>query len=117
MNEYGPKNNRGYRYILVVIDNFSKLVSTIPLINKYAQSLTDTFSKIVKNSKRKRNLLETDDGTVDVIKIFNKFQKNNSIERYSRNKTPGEVFAERFNKTERNLLKNQHLKKERRLDI
>ena len=24
MNDYGPKNNSGYRYKLVVIDNFSK---------------------------------------------------------------------------------------------
>ena len=24
MNDYSPKNNRGYRYILVVVDNFSK---------------------------------------------------------------------------------------------
>ena len=23
INDYGPKNNRGYRYIIVVIDNFS----------------------------------------------------------------------------------------------
>ena len=23
MNDYGPKNNRGYRYIIVVIDKFS----------------------------------------------------------------------------------------------
>ena len=24
LNDYGPKNNRGYRYCLIVIDNFSK---------------------------------------------------------------------------------------------
>ena len=45
MNDYGPKNNRGYRYILVVIDNFSKFGGTIPLRNKYAKSITDTFSR------------------------------------------------------------------------
>ena len=37
MNDYGVKNNRGYSYILVVIDNFSKFGCTIPLKNKYAQ--------------------------------------------------------------------------------
>ena len=36
MNDYGIKNNKGYRYILVVIDNFSKFVWTIPLKNKNA---------------------------------------------------------------------------------
>ena len=62
MNDYGPKNNRGYRYILVVVDKFSKFGWTIPLKNKYAQSITDAFSQIVKSSKRKPYFLETDDG-------------------------------------------------------
>ena len=34
MNEYDIKNNKGYRYILVVVDNFSKFGWTIPLKNK-----------------------------------------------------------------------------------
>ena len=25
LKDYGPENNRGYRYVLVVIDNFSKI--------------------------------------------------------------------------------------------
>ena len=45
-NDYGPKNNRGYRYILVVIDNFGNFGWTIPLKDKNAQSITDAFSKI-----------------------------------------------------------------------
>ena len=43
LNDYGPKNNKGYRYILVVVDNFSKFDWTIPLKNKYAQTITDAF--------------------------------------------------------------------------
>ena len=73
INDYGPKNNRGYRYILVVIDNFSKFGWTIPLKNKYAQSITDAFSEIIKSSNRKPNLLETDDGKEYVNKFFNEF--------------------------------------------
>ena len=105
MNDYGPKNNKGYRYILVVIDNFSKFAWTIPLKNKYAQSITDAFSEIIKSSNRKPNLLETDDGKEYVNKIFNEFLNNNKIKRYSRYTDKGAVFAERFNKTIRNLLK------------
>ena len=26
LKDYGPENNRGYRYVLVIIDNFSKFV-------------------------------------------------------------------------------------------
>ena len=75
MNDYGPKNNRGYRYILVVIDNLSKFGWTIPLKNKYAHSITDAFLEIIKSSNRKLNLLETDDGAECVNKNFNEFQQ------------------------------------------
>ena len=74
MNDYGPENNRGYRYVLVVIDNFNEFGWTIPLTNKYAPSITDTFSEIVKSSNRKPNLLETDDGKEYVSKIQRIFE-------------------------------------------
>ena len=105
MNDYGIKNNKGYRYILVVIHNFSKFGWTTPLKNKYAQSITDAFSEIMKSSNRKPNVLETDDGKEYVNKIFNEFLNNNNIKRYSRYTDKGAVFAERFNRTIRNLLK------------
>ena len=104
-NDYGSENNRGYRYILVVIDNFSKYGWTIPLKNKYGQSITDAFSQIIKTSKRKPNPLETDDGMEYVNNIFNEFLIYNNIKRYSRYIDKGAVFAERFNRTIRNLLK------------
>ena len=31
LKDYGSENNRGYRYVFVIIDNFSKLGWTIPL--------------------------------------------------------------------------------------
>ena len=31
LKDYGVGNNRGYRYVLVVIDNFSKFGWTVPL--------------------------------------------------------------------------------------
>ena len=73
MNDYGIKNNKGYRYILVVIDSFSRFGWTISLKNKYAQSITDAFSQIIKTSRRKPNLLETDGGKEYVNKIFSEF--------------------------------------------
>ena len=113
MNDYGIKNNKGYRYILVVIDNFSKFGWTIPLKNKYAQSITDAFSQIIKTSRRKANLLETDDGKEYVNKIINVFLNINKIKTYSRYTDKGAVFAERFNKTIRNLLKKPVFEKGR----
>ena len=110
--EYGPKNNRGYRFILVIIDNFSKFAWTSTLKNKYAQTITIEFSNVIIKSKRKPKLIETDDGKEFVNKIFNGYLKQNDIKRYSRFTDKGAVFAERFNRTLRNLLKSQYFKKE-----
>ena len=105
MKDYGPKNNRDYRYILVVIDNFFKFGWTTLLKSKYAQSKTDAFSQIIRTSKRKPNLLETDDGKEYVKKNFIEFLSIIKIKRYSHYTHKGAVFAERLNRSIRNLLK------------
>ena len=105
LNDYGPKNNRGYRYVLVVIDNFSKFGWTVPLKNKNAQTIKDSFENILISSKRKPNLIETDRGKEFYNNIFQDFLNKNNIKLYSRNSSYGAVFAERFNRTIRDLLK------------
>ena len=105
LKDYGSKNNRGYRYLLVIIDNFSKFGWTIPLKNKNAQTIKDSFENILTNSKRKPNLIETDRGKEFYNNIFQDFLNKNNIKLYSRNSSYGAVFAERFNRTIRDLLK------------
>ena len=105
LKDYGPENNRGYRYVLVVIDNFSKFGWTIPLKNKNAITIKDSFENILINSKRKPNLIETDRGKEFYNNIFQDFLNKNNIKLYSRNSSLGAVFAERFNRTIRDLLK------------
>ena len=105
LKDYGPENNRGYRYLLVVIDDFSKFGWTIPLKNKNAQTIKDSFEKILISSKRKPNLIETDRGKEFYNNIFQDFLNKNNIKIYSRNSSYGAVFAERFNRTIRDLLK------------
>ena len=104
LKDYGPENNRGYRYVLVTIDNFSKFGWTIPLKNKNAQTIKDSFENIL-TSKRKPNLIETDRGKEFYNNIFQDFLNKNNIKLYSRNSSYGAVFAERFNRTIRDLLK------------
>ena len=62
LKDYGPENNRGYRYVLVVIDNFSKFGWTIPLKNKNAPTIKDSFENFLISSKRSPNSIETDRG-------------------------------------------------------
>ena len=105
LKDYGPKNNRGYRYVVVTIDNFSKFGWTIPLKNKNAQTIKDSFENILTSSKRKPNLVESDRGKEFYNNIFQDFLNKNNIRLYSRNSSYGAVFAERFNRTIRDLLK------------
>ena len=105
LKDYGPENNRGYRYVLVTIDNFSKYGWTTPLKNKNALTIKDSFEIIIINSKRKPNLIESDRGKEFYNNIFQDFLNKNNIKLYSRNSSYGAVFAERFNRTIRDLLK------------
>ena len=105
LKDYGSENNRGYRYVLVVIDNFSKYGWTIPLKNKNAITIKDSFENILISSKRKPNLIESDRGKEFYNNIFQDFLNKNNIKLYSRNTELGAVFAERFNRTIRDLIK------------
>ena len=73
LKDYGPKNNRRYRYVLVIIDHFSKFGWTIPLKNKNAQIIKDSFENILISSKRKSNLIESDRGKDIYNNIFQNF--------------------------------------------
>ena len=106
LKDYGPENNRGYRYVLVTIDNFSKFGWTVPLKNKKAQAIKDSFENISRGSKRKPNLIESDRGKEFYNNIVQSFLNDNNIKLYSRSTYFGAVFAERFNKSIGDLLKN-----------
>ena len=105
LKDYGPENNRGYRYVLVIIDNFSKFGWTLSLKNKNALTRKDSFENILISSKRKPNLIESDRGKEFYNNFFQDFLNINNIKIYSGNTPLGAVFAERFNLTIRNLLK------------
>ena len=84
LKDYGPKNNRGFRYLLVIIDNFSKFGWTIPLKNKNAQTIKDSFEKILIDSKRKPNLIESDCGKEFYDNIFQNFLNKNNIQLFKK---------------------------------
>ena len=58
LNDYGTENNRGYRYVLVTIDNFSKYGWTVPLKKKWSNNkrlFRKYFDKFKKIPKFNRN--------------------------------------------------------------
>ena len=102
MVDYKISNNKGYRYIFIVIDNFSKHLWAVPLKNKYSQTITNEFSNILSTSKRKPLKIESDRGTEFYNKIFQNFLKIKNIHHYSRFTDKGPSIAERVIRTVRN---------------
>ncbi|KAJ8914152.1 hypothetical protein NQ315_016230 [Exocentrus adspersus] len=91
--------NNGYKYVLIVINCFSKFVWTEPLINKSAQEVANAMNKILQRSKKIPKNLQTDMDDVD--------KYNNTVHSTTRMK-PVKVTA----RNERSLLKSTytHLK-------
>jgi len=56
------KSNSGVRYLLTVIDVFSKFGWMLPLKDKTGKSVADAFKEIFKQSKRNPEKLWTDKG-------------------------------------------------------
>ena len=105
MIDYKISNNKGFRYIFIVIDNFSKYLWAIPLKNKYSQTITNEFSNILTTSKRKPLKIESDRGSEFYNSIFQNLLKTQNIQHFSRFTDKGPSIAERVIRTVRNLLK------------
>ena len=105
IQDFRAENIRSFRYVLVVIDIFSKFGWTIPLKNKNEQSLTNSLENNLKSSKRKPNLIESDDDFEFVNKAFTILLNYNKNKRHIKKTSLGAVFAERFNRAIWDLLK------------
>ena len=105
MIAYKFSNNKRFRYILVIIDNFFEFLGCIPPKNKYSQTITNEFSNILTTSKRKPLKTESDRGTEFYNNKFQSFIKTKFIRHYSRFTDKGPSIAERVIRTVRNLLK------------
>ena len=53
MIDYKISNNKGFRYIFVIIDSFFRYTWCIPLKSKYGETITKEISKTLSTSKRK----------------------------------------------------------------
>ena len=98
-------NNKGFRYIFITIDNFSKYLWVIALKNKNSKARTDEFSNILSTSKRKPPKLESDRGSEWYNSIFQNFLRSKNIQHYSRYTDKRPSITERVIKTVRSLLK------------
>ena len=97
--QWNSRENKGYKYLLNVIDVFSKYAWSLPIKDKTGKTITDTFQKLVKTSGRKPKMLWVDQGTEFYNTVFRSWLKDRDIEMYSVHNEGKAVVVERFNRT------------------
>jgi Integrase core domain len=101
------KENQGYKYLLTVIDTFSKYAYASPLKTKTGQEVADVMEKVfIENRKHPKNI-HSDDGKEFFNKNFKEIMKKYKINHYSTFSGMKAQICERFNRT----LKNKMWKK------
>ena len=98
------RKNKGIKYLLCVIDLFSKYAFVVPLKDKNGISIVNVFNKIIKQSERKPNKIWVDQGGEFYNNVFKKWLLDNDIIMYSTYNEGKSVVAEIFIKTLKNKL-------------
>ena len=93
------KHNKGIRFLLCVIDIFSKYAWVVPLKDKKGISIAKAFQSILKQSIRKPNKIWVDKGSEFYNAYFKKWLRDNDIVMYSTHNEGKSVVAERFIRT------------------
>ena len=94
--------NKGVRFLLCVIDIFSKYAWVVPLKDKKGVSIVAAFQSILKQSNRKPNKTWVDKGSEFYNASFKKWLQDDDIVMYSTHNEGKSVFGERFIRTLRN---------------
>ena len=97
--QWNSKENKGVKYLLNVIDVFSKFVWSVPIRDKTGKSIVEAFQHIINKSNRKPKKLWVDQGTEFYNRSFKKWLDDHNIDIYSAYNEGKAVIIERFNRT------------------
>ena len=103
------KFNKVFRFLLCVIDIFSKYAWVVPLKDKKGVGVVNAFQSILKNSielnfNRKPNKIRVDKAGEFYNNSFKKWLHDNDIAMYSTHNEGKTVVAERFIRTLKNKI-------------
>ena len=102
--QFISKLNKGFRFLLCVIDVYSKYAWVIPLKDKKGITITNAFKKIVKESNRKPNKIWVDKGSEFYNRSMKSWLEKNDTEMYSTHNEGKSVIAERYIRTLKNKI-------------
>lgn len=120
------RHNDGYKFLLCVIDCFSKYAYVVPLKNKNSQTVKNAFASIIEKNDDselldwsilepdgilppwlggcKPQFLQTDKGSEFLNTIFQKYLAVNNIKHYTTESELKACVVERFNRTLKNKM-------------
>lgn len=101
------KSNKGFRYILVVINVFSKFVWMQPVKRKTAKDVTSAMAKILLDMKGVPKNLQTDQGKEFYNTDFKALMSSNNINHYSTFSNIKASIVERVNRTLKGIMWKQ----------
>ena len=93
------KFTKGVRFLLCIINIFSKYAFVIPLKDKKSVSIVVVFQSILKQSNRKPNKIWVDKSSEFYNASFKRWLQDNDIVVYSTHNKGKSVVAERFIRT------------------
>ena len=98
------KFNKGFKFLLCVIDIHNKYARVISLKDKKCITTTNAFQKICRESNRKPNKIWVDKGSDFYDRSIKSWLEKNDIEMYSTHNKEKSVIAERFVRTLKNII-------------
>lgn len=101
------KFNKAYKYLLTVIDTFSKFAYAEPIKNKSADNVLIAMKNIFKRAGKKPKNLQSDQGTEFFNKKFQNLMRKNKINHYHTYSELKASIVERFNRTLKNMMWKQ----------
>ena len=93
------KFNKRIRFLLCVIDRFSRYAWDVPLNDTKGAIIVNAFQNILNDSKRKPNKIWVDKGSEFYNRSMKSWLGKNDIELYSTHNEGKSVVAERFIRT------------------
>ena len=93
------KFNKGFTFLLCVIDTYRKYAWVIPLKDEKGITITNAFQKILDESNCKPNKIWIDKGSEFYNRSMKSSLENDDVEMYSTHNERKSVVAERFMRT------------------
>lgn len=99
-----PREIKGYKYTLTVIDCISKFAWLFPLKSKSGTEVASAFDKIQTQGGRKPRNLQSDRGKEFYNSFFQKIMKSHGINHYSTLSNMKACLVEKFIRTIKNKM-------------